>query len=121
MPDSNTAKNLQFIALWDGLDVNAIADTCSADILNHKIPIQPIHGRSDIRAFIEEFLKNVTSTNREVLNIAETKSRTVLTERIDHFEFKNGRHLALRFMEFDRQEKLSIWRDYFDMTELQGE
>ncbi len=104
--------------------MDAIAETCSADILYHKIPMHPIHGRSDFQVFIREFIKDVSSTSWEVLNIAETGSGAVLTERIDHFEFKDGHHLALRvmgFMEFNGEGKLSVWRDYFDMAELQGE
>ncbi len=104
--------------------MDAIADTCSSDIFYHNMPMQPIHGRSGFQVFIREFLKDVSSTNWEVLNIAETGSGAILTERIDHFEFKDGRHLALRvmgFMEFNGEEKLSVWRDCFDMAELQGE
>ncbi len=123
MPHSNTDKALQFIALWNGLDVNAIADTYSADIFYHNIPMQPIHGRNDFRVFIGQFIKDVSSTSWEVLNIAETESGAVLTERIDHFEFKSGRQLALRvmgYMEFNGDGKVAVWRDYFDMAELQG-
>lgn len=105
-----------FVATWPSLDVEKIVAFFTDDGVYHNMPIAPVAGRDQLRAFIGAFLKDWTKTNWDILNIAAA-GNVVIAERIDHihvgdklvdlpccgvFELENG--------------KIKAWRDYFDLA-----
>ena len=111
-----------FIAAWERRDSVAIAGACAADVVYHNIPMEPVTGPAQVRAFAEPFLAGCERVHWDVLHIAETANGAVLTERVDHFHMKGGKTVSVRVMgtfEFNGAGKLAKWRDYFDLAEFQ--
>jgi len=60
-----------------------------------------------------EYLSDFRSTN-------DWDPGTVLTERVDIFDLKEGRRVAIRVMgafEVNEQNLITHWRDYFDLAD----
>ena len=111
-----------FIAAWERRDIEAIIGACAEDIFYHNIPTDPMIGPAAMRQFAEPFLRGCDHVAWDLLSIAETPAGVVLTERVDRFELKNGKRIALPVMgafAFDGAGKLTQWRDYFDMAQFQ--
>jgi limonene-1,2-epoxide hydrolase len=71
-----------------------------------------------IRTVTEGYMAQTKSFGAEILNIA-TNGNVVLTERVDHVAYE-GRTFHLRIMGAMEVpgNKISAWRDYFDMGAL---
>ncbi len=106
----------KFIAEWSSLDVGKLVDYFTEDGTYHNMPLGPVSGRDNLKAFITNFLANWTSTQWDILNIIG-HGEVVFAERLDRtkigeiavdlpccgvFEMQNG--------------KIAVWRDYFDMA-----
>ena len=64
------------------------------------------------------FMTGVEKIEFRVLNIAAA-GNVVLTERVDVFEFPNGRIALPVSGTFElRDGKIAAWRDYFDMQQF---
>lgn len=112
-----------FIQHWNACDVDALMALCAEGIVYHNIPMEPIHGTPAMRAMVEGFLGNVASCEWVTHAIAAS-GNTVLTERTDGFNFKDGRRAAIRVMGtfvLDDAGRIAQWRDYFDMAEFARE
>ena len=112
-----------FIAHWNACDIDAMLALCSEDIVYHNIPMEPVVGTTQMRAMVEGFLANIASCDWQTHAIA-ANGNTVLTERTDAFNFKDGRRAAIRVMgtfDLDDSGRITGWRDYFDMAEFQRE
>lgn len=112
-----------FITHWNACDVDAMLALCAEDIVYHNIPMEPIHGTTQMRAMVEGFLGDLAGCDWQTHAIAAS-GNTVLTERTDGFTFKDGRRAAIRVMgtfELNADGKITAWRDYFDMAEFQRE
>jgi limonene-1,2-epoxide hydrolase len=105
-----------FIAAWSRLDPDELVSYFTEDGTYHNMPIDPVSGRDNVKAFIAGFLKDWTQTDWEVLNIVGAGD-VVIAERVDRtkvgdvavdlpccgvFEMEGG--------------KIRVWRDYFDMA-----
>lgn len=114
--NANVAIVRAFIAAWSRLEVDALVAFFAPDGVYHNMPLAPVVGQDRLRPFIAAFLKDWTSTEWEVLQIAAAGD-IVFAERIDRtkvgdkvvdlpccgvFEMKDG--------------KIAVWRDYFDMA-----
>lgn len=112
-----------FIGHWNSCDIEAILALCAEGIVYHNIPMEPIHGTAAMRGMVEGFLANIASCDWQTHAIV-ANGNTVLTERTDAFNFKDGRRAAVRVMgtfELDENGQIAAWRDYFDMAEMQRE
>jgi limonene-1,2-epoxide hydrolase len=104
-----------------GGDLDKVIAFFTDDAVYHNIPLEPVVGPDAIRTTIESFTGAVESLEFRVLAIAATGT-TVLTERVDVFHFAD-RSLELPVMgAFDvAGEKISGWRDYFDLNQFMSQ
>ena len=112
-----------FIGHWNACDIDAMMALCADGIVYHNIPMEPIAGTAAMRAMVEGFLGDIERCDWQTHAIA-ANGNTVLTERTDAFNFKDGRRAAVRVMgtfDIDNDGRISGWRDYFDMAEMQRE
>jgi limonene-1,2-epoxide hydrolase len=112
-----------FIGHWNCCDIEAMLALCAEGIVYHNIPMEPIHGTAAMRGMVEAFLADIATCDWQTHAIA-ANGNTVLTERTDAFNFKDGRRAAVRVMgtfELDENGLIAGWRDYFDMGEMQRE
>ena len=114
--NDNEKTILDFCAAWEKLDLDALMAFFTDDVVYHNIPLQPVEGRDNVRGTIEGFLSQSAATNWEVRSIAHNGD-TVLTERVDRFETKDGKLIELPVMgAFElRDGRIAHWRDYFDL------
>lgn len=106
-----------FCEAWTSRDPDTIVALMSEECFYHNVPMAPLVGRAAIAEFIRGFLGDAQTVEFEILAIAEAEDGTVLTERVDHFDY-GGQRLALPVMGSFRIENglVSRWLDYFDMA-----
>lgn len=112
-----------FIGHWNACNIDAMLALCAEGIVYHNIPMEPVNGTAAMRVMIEGFLADIASCDWQTHAIA-ANGNTVLTERTDIFNFKDGRRAAIRVMgtfDLDAEGRIAAWRDYFDMLEFQRE
>lgn len=105
-----------FIASWSTLDVDRIVDYFAEDGVYHNMPIAPVAGRANLRAFIAAFLKVWSATEWEIVTLAES-GNIVIAERIDRTKV-GAKTIELPCCGVFEMEggKIRVWRDYFDMA-----
>ncbi|SNS44203.1 limonene-1,2-epoxide hydrolase [Sphingomonas laterariae] len=110
-----------FCEAWTSRDAEKIAALMTEDCFYHNVPMEPVVGRPAITQFIRGFLGDAQTVDFEILSIAEAEDGTVLTERVDHFDY-GGRRVALPVMgSFKLKDGLvARWLDYFDMAPFAG-
>jgi limonene-1,2-epoxide hydrolase len=93
------------------------------DSIYHNMPDAPIVGRADIRALLSSYLTSSDATEIRIVNIAEAKSGTVLTERVNRFRIKGGKWIDCPVMGAADviDGKVKHWRDYFDTLYLRAQ
>ena len=108
-----------FIEAWNNLDLEKVVNFFAEDIFYHNIPMEPLNGKSEASTFVDG-LKDCDSINWELIAIAEEGNK-VLTERLDSFNFKDGRKISIPVMgTFEiENNKIKKWRDYFDLETFQ--
>lgn len=105
-----------FIAAWSKLDADELAAYFTEDGVYHNMPIAPISGQAQLRAFIAAFLANWTATNWEILNL-QSAGDIVIAERIDRTMIGDKAVNLPCCGVFEMQGgKIRAWRDYFDMA-----
>ena len=104
-----------FIAAWNANDIERIVAALDENVHYHNIPLEPIHGREAVRAYLTAQAK-FDWVDWKLLSIAAS-GNTVLTERIDEFGL-GGVHVKLPLMgAFEVHDGLiTAWRDYFDLA-----
>ena len=117
MSNKTLVKN--FIDAWNNMDLESVTDFFSEDIFYHNIPMEPLNGKEEASAFVKG-LSDCESINWEIIAIAD-EGNMVLTERIDNFNFKDGRKISLPVMgTFVIEDNIiKQWRDYFDLETFQ--
>ena len=105
-----------FCAAWDRLDWETIDGLLTDDIFYHNIPMAPSNGRAEFKAVFAAF--PISEAAFEIHHIA-ANGNIVMTERTDRFLLA-GKPIVIRVMGvFEiRDEKIAVWRDYFDMAEF---
>lgn len=118
----NTQIIVDFVAAWNRKDVDAVMSFFTDDCVYHNIPMAPVQGTDAIRGVIDGFSGMASEINWELHQVAENASGVVLTERTDKFLI-GEKWIALPVMgSFDFQgDKISAWRDYFDMAQFQSQ
>jgi limonene-1,2-epoxide hydrolase len=99
-------------------DAEALRPFFTDDVIYHNIPMEPAVGIDATIAFIEGFFGMCENMEIETTHLA-VRDNVVLTERIDTFSMGSIR-APLRVMgTFEvRGDKISAWRDYFDMAQI---
>lgn len=99
-------------------DAEALRPFFTDDVVYHNIPMDPAVGIDATIAFIEGFFGMCDAMVIETLHLA-VRDNVVLTERIDTFTL-GPVVAALPVMgTFEiRGDKISAWRDYFDMAQI---
>ena len=113
----NTDLVRSFIDAWNRNDVEAVMSHFATDAVYHNIPIEPVSGLEEIRKTIDGFAGMSEAIRWELHGIAEGENGAVFTERTDNFKVA-GNWVGVPVMgifEF-KAEKISAWRDYFDMN-----
>ena len=108
----------EFIQAWNDNDLDHAHELMTEDVFYHNIPMQPIKGRENARAFADSFgVGKRMLAHWEIVNIAE-RDDIVLTERIDSFTLEDGRQISVPLMGSFRirDGRISEWRDYFDLA-----
>jgi limonene-1,2-epoxide hydrolase len=120
MGNSDTIRN--FLAAFNAKDIDGLMAFFTDDAINHNMPDPPVQGTDAIRGVIDGYTSPATAIDWQLLAIAESEDGTVLTERLDRFDF-GGRWVELPVMgSFDvAGGKISTWRDYFDMAQFQAQ
>lgn len=109
-----------FVEAWNRMDFDAIVDAFDENVIYHNIPMDPVHGREAVRAYLRKAWR-FESVDWQMINIASDGS-IVLTERLDNFVI-NGHGVSLPIMGvFEVVEgKITVWRDYFDLASYKAQ
>ncbi len=105
----------EFIESWSTLDAEKLANYFAENGSYHNMPMDPVVGRENIRAFIEGFLATWTETDWELRTIMSADN-FVVAERLDKTKTTNGNMNLPCVGVFEMKDgKINVWRDYFDM------
>ena len=108
-----------FIEAWNTGDIDQVMSFFTEDCVYHNMPVAPVEGLEAIRKTIDSFAGVSEEIRWELHGIAEDARGAVFTERTDRFKIA-GKWVALPVMGiFElRQDKISAWRDYFDLNQF---
>ena len=119
MSDSNQLIVMDFLEAIKSRETNRIMQFFSDDCVFHNIPWEPIIGKEAIGKFIEDMVSTYRELDWQVHNIAESAGGAVLTERTDHFLFRDKPMKVPVMGIFEIEHgKISAWRDYFDTKQV---
>lgn len=109
-----------FCTAWDEMDLDRVLSLMSEDAVYHNLPLDPLNGQQQITGFIEGFFQLTATTKFKILTLVADEKR-VVTERVDTFGFKDGSIMkelpVLGIFEFDKEGKISSWREYWDLQD----
>jgi len=113
---SNNITTIEaFLHAWSRLDADELVEYFTADGVYHNMPAAPVAGHENLRTFITGFISPWTSTDWEILNLAEA-GQVVFAERIDKTAAGDKQvNLPCCGVFEMRDGKIAVWRDYFDM------
>lgn len=108
------------IKAWETGDIELMMEQLADDAVFENVPMDPIVGKEAIRAANAAHLAQCDQAPWKVFNIAvNEETKTVLTERLDIFQLKDGRTVYAPSMGawvVNDEGKISRWRDYFDLA-----
>jgi limonene-1,2-epoxide hydrolase len=99
-------------------DAGVVRPYFSDDVVYHNIPMDPAEGIEATMAMIEMFFGICDELDFEIHHLA-SDGEAVLTERTDTFTMQ-GKTAPLPVMGVFhvRDGKITVWRDYFDMGQV---
>jgi limonene-1,2-epoxide hydrolase len=99
-------------------DPDVLRTFFSDDVVYHNIPLEPAEGIDATMEMMNMFVGMCEQLDFEIHHLASDGS-TVLTERTDHFTM-NGTSAPLAVMGAFHvlDGKITAWRDYFDMGQV---
>lgn len=113
---SNEQTIRDFVAAWSRLDADELCAYFTEDGVYHNMPLAPVAGRAQLRAFIAAFLKSWTATDWDILNLVSAGD-VVMVERLDRTRVGDKAVNLPCCGVFEMHDgKIKVWRDYFDMT-----
>ncbi|HXX91855.1 MAG TPA: SgcJ/EcaC family oxidoreductase [Acidimicrobiales bacterium] len=120
--DDALARVRAFCDAWAAFDLDELVGFFTEDAVYHNIPVDPVAGREQIREFITGFTSGVEKIEFEVRH-AVAAGDVVMTERVDHFTYPDGRAVSLPVMGvFElREGQIAAWRDYFDLNQFMSQ
>ena len=103
-------------------DVDALLALLSDDIVYENVPMNVMNGHDEIRAMLGPFLGSAEHVAWEVLEQVES-GNVVMNERVDRFSLPGDHKIELRVAGIFRVDgdKVTLWRDYFDLAEFTGQ
>lgn len=106
-----------FCNVWPKCNLDEIMTFFTEDAVYHNIPMDPAKGKAAIRAVINTFLPAAKKIEFKILKTAAA-GNIVFNERVDSFDLKDGKHIALPVAGVFEVTggKISAWRDYFDLA-----
>jgi limonene-1,2-epoxide hydrolase len=110
----------RLIAAFNLRDREGVADLLHDDIACTGIPLPPACGKPAAMALLAPFLA-AEAIDWRILAIA-ADGPVVFTERLDRFRFAGQDWTAVRaagVFEVGADGRITAWRDYFDLGELQ--
>jgi limonene-1,2-epoxide hydrolase len=107
-----------FAAAWGRGDTEAILATFTDDAVYHNIPMDPLSGKDEIRAFLDGILADGITFEIHHQVVA---GNIVMNERTDTLVLGDS-PVSLPVMGVFEVEgdKIKAWRDYFDMAQFTG-
>jgi limonene-1,2-epoxide hydrolase len=111
----------RFCAQWGTGDYEALLDYFAEDAVYHNIPMEPLSGIAEIKAFLETFAAMASSIDF-VIHRQVVSGNVVMNERTDTLRMLDGNTVNLPVMgSFEvEDQKIVAWRDYFDMGQFAG-
>lgn len=109
----------RFVAAWPRQDLDELLGFFADDAVYENVPIDPPNrGKEEIRKTFEQF-SGMAESIEFVVHQQSASGNVVMNERTDRFLI-NGKWLDLRVMGVFEVEgdKITAWRDYFDMTQF---
>ncbi|MEP7244519.1 MAG: nuclear transport factor 2 family protein [Gammaproteobacteria bacterium] len=120
--NANDSKQLvlDFLAAWDGRDIERLMSFFTERSVYHNVPVAPITGLAGIRAIFVAFLGAFRSARLEVVT-AVAEPGLVIAERIDYFEMHDGRQVTLPVtgVFVVEQARIARFSDYFDLASFE--
>lgn len=102
-------------------DIDAALSHFHADAVYHNIPIEPVQGLNAIRGMLAGFLTAATHVDWRIHHSLSDGKGLVMNERTDQFDLPAGRlELPVMGVFEVKDDKITAWRDYFDMGPLKG-
>ena len=120
---SDNQKTIRaFIDAFNTNDLEAVVAYFDEAAVYHNIPVAPVTGTEAIRGVLQGFMGMSKEIDWVLHEIAESESGAVLTERTDRFLIAE-KWVELRVMGSFvlRGDKITEWRDYFDMAQFQSQ
>jgi limonene-1,2-epoxide hydrolase len=119
---SNTDTIRAFLDAFNAQDFDRVVSFFADDAVYHNMPTSPITGAEAIGTSIRGYAGPADAIDWELLSVAEAADGTVLTERVDRFDFGET-HVELPVMgAFDFADgKITAWRDYFDLNQFRSQ
>jgi limonene-1,2-epoxide hydrolase len=104
------------LVAWSSLNADEITSFFAADAVWEDGPVGAVHGYDQIRKKIGRYVDPAAWCHHEILKLAVV-GYTVLTERADHWAYKDGSRSDTRVMgAFDVSNgKITAWRDYYHL------
>jgi limonene-1,2-epoxide hydrolase len=111
---------LRFIDHFNANRIDAALELLDENVFYHNIPMEPIRGREDVRAFTYGFGVGTAFRAEWQIVYMAAHGDVVLTERMDVFHAKGGGRIAIPLMGAFRVRDgfIAEWRDYFDLGDF---
>lgn len=105
----------EFCRVWSTLDVDKIVSYFTEDGTYHNMPVGPVSGKDNLKAFISNFAGDWTETDWEIRNIV-AQGDLVVAERLDKTSLGDKAVDLPCLGIFEMEDgKIKVWRDYFDL------
>lgn len=110
----------KFMSYMEQLDYDSALKLVTDDVEYTNVPMGTVHGPSGIRAVLEPFFGPTISNEWIIRTVAATGS-TVFMERLDRHQLAGGwAELPVVGVFELRDNKIAVWRDYFDLATIQN-
>jgi limonene-1,2-epoxide hydrolase len=120
-PQTDEARVVfRFIEHFNWNRIDEALELLDENVFYHNIPMEPIRGREDVRAFTYKFgVGTAFRADWQIVHMA-VHGEVVLTERMDIFHAKDGGRIAIPLMGAFRVRNgfIAEWRDYFDLGDF---
>lgn len=120
MPATPIEIATTFFEHWSANRIDEALAMLSEDVLYDNVPFPDIVGRENVREFHSDFgVGTAFQVDWKVAQIAAS-GNVVLNERVDVFTHESGQKITLPVMGTVTIEngEITIWRDYFDPTDI---
>jgi limonene-1,2-epoxide hydrolase len=109
----------RMIAAWKAMDWDAAAALFAEDGVLHSMMVEPIEGRDAIHKRFSGLGEKASEITLDVSNMGVING-ILYMERVDRFVYDghHGNVPVTGVMEFDGDDRITIWREYYDRSQL---